>query len=122
MRPAEIGYARRAVIALSPVKPLKTNTRQEEVSQAIKDYTVGRTTVSDFKMSLQRRNVNIDEKLERLIQRHEVGDTVSFSQFGSLIFRKLNGQELYANNTKINLNSNEVSMPSTFQQSFQGTD
>jgi len=47
-----------------------------------------------------------------MLQKHEAGDTQSYNQFGKLIFRQLNGSELYRNNDKINLNTGEVSIPS----------
>ena len=71
---------------------------------------------------MRSNNVNVDEQLERMLQRHEAGDSVNYVQFGKLIFRELNGQELYRNNSKINLNAAEVSVPSSISGSFVGVE
>ena len=49
--------------------------------------------------------MKIDGALERAIRRHEAGETVSYSTFGTLIFRQMNGSnEAYNRVDKINMN------------------
>ena len=76
-----------------------------QLSQAIKDYTAGRSNLGEFRLALAGK-ITIDGKLERLIRQHEAGDSVSFATLGSLIFRQIEGScDNYNRVDKISLNN-----------------
>lgn len=61
------------------------------MAKAITDYTKGDMNLNDFKGKLTEYNVKVDTKLDQMIRKHEVGDFVSYNEFGKHIFRNLNG-------------------------------
>ena len=97
--------------------------RKRKISDAIKSYTLGDSTLNQFR--LQLAGVKIDGALERAIRRHEAGETVSYMTFGTLIFRQMNGSnEAYNRVDKINMNNPAqvapVNAARPFQQQAQG--
>ena len=54
---------------------------------AVTDYTRGAITVNNFKEKLAAYNVPVDSNLDKLIRKHEAGDSISYSEFGKHIFR-----------------------------------
>lgn len=91
---------------LSPRSLEVFDERKQKISQAIKDYTMGNSDVGQFRLALAG-HVTIDGHLERALRQHEAGDTVSYTTFGTLIFRQmnnLNGNAGYNRVDKISMN------------------
>jgi len=92
--------------------------RKFKISQAIKLYTQGDSDLGQFRLALAGK-VNIDGALERAIRRHEAGDTVSYSTFGTLIFRQMNGMnESYNRVDKISMNDPAQVAPANARRAF----
>jgi len=66
------------------------NTIKAQLSDAIKDYTAGRSNLGQFRLALAGK-VPVDGQLERVLRKHEAGDSQSYSTFGKLIFRHVDG-------------------------------
>jgi hypothetical protein len=47
--------------------------------------------VNNFREKLSEYKVPIDANMDKLIRKHEAGDSVSYKEFGKNIFRQLNG-------------------------------
>lgn len=91
---------------LSPRSIEVLDDRKQKISQAIKDYTLGNCNVGQFRLALAG-HVTIDGHLERALRQHEAGDTVSYTTFGTLIYRQmnsLNGNQGYNRVDKISMN------------------
>eukprot|EP00352_Strombidinopsis_acuminata_P005166 CAMPEP_0176367476 /NCGR_PEP_ID=MMETSP0126-20121128/21911_1 /TAXON_ID=141414 ORGANISM="Strombidinopsis acuminatum, Strain SPMC142" /NCGR_SAMPLE_ID=MMETSP0126 /ASSEMBLY_ACC=CAM_ASM_000229 /LENGTH=106 /DNA_ID=CAMNT_0017725321 /DNA_START=371 /DNA_END=691 /DNA_ORIENTATION=- len=78
------------------------------MSQAIRDYSGGKTNVNQFKSALSDNEIPIDNKLDTLIRRHESGDTIKYNEFGKHIYPQLNGAEVYNRVDKINMNNPKI--------------
>ena len=92
--------------------------RKQKISQAIKDYTQGTTDLGQFRLALAGK-VTIDGALEKALRRHEAGDTVSYSTFGTLIFRQMNGlNEGYNRVDKISMNDPSQVAPANATRAF----
>mmetsp|Transcript_5577 Transcript_5577/g.3949 ORF Transcript_5577/g.3949 Transcript_5577/m.3949 type:complete len:123 (+) Transcript_5577:317-685(+) len=84
------------------------NILQDDMSKAIKDYSAGKMNVNDFKSALAQNEVQIDNKLDTLIRRHESGDTIKYNEFGKQIYSRMNGSEIYNRVDKINMNDHKI--------------
>ena len=74
------------------------------LSNAIRDYTSGKSNLGDFRLALAGQ-VPIDGKLERMLRQHEAGDSQSYANFGKIIFRQVDGDcEYYNRVDKISMN------------------
>jgi hypothetical protein len=68
--------------------------------------------------------VEVDDKIQSLINKQEAGEPVSYHTYGSHIFRKLNGTDSYNRVDKINLNNSKIvateklSKPFSYAQSL----
>lgn len=92
--------------------------RKQKISQAIRDYTQGTTDLGQFRLALAGK-VTIDGALERALRQHEAGDTVSYSTFGTLIFRQMNGlNEGYNRVDKISMNDPSQVAPANAKRAF----
>ena len=61
------------------------------MAKAIQAYTKGNMDSNTFRSQLSTYNVPIDATMDKLIRRHEGGDFISYNEFGTNIFRQLNG-------------------------------
>ena len=87
------------------------NAFQDDMSSAIKSYLKGESSQNDFRAKLMESEVPIDDKIEGMIRKQECGDSLNYHQFGSHIFRQLNGTEAYNRPDKPNMNNNKIVSP-----------
>ena len=67
------------------------NKFQEEMAVAIGQYSNGKMSLNDFRAELYDKNVKIDADMDKLLRKHEAGDTQSYAEFGKRIYRQMNG-------------------------------
>ena len=93
------------------------NPTKTLLSNAIKDYTAGRSNQGEFRLALAGR-VPIDGKIERLLRQHEAVDNQSYASFGKLIFRHIDPDcSSYNRVDKIGMNDpSSVSPDKAFRQ------
>jgi hypothetical protein len=53
-------------------------------------------------------NVPVDDKIKKIIAKHEVGDNCSFREMSTHVFRQLNGNDNYNRVDKISLNCEQT--------------
>jgi hypothetical protein len=82
------------------------NYFQDDVSTAIKDFTGRKITSAEFKAKLSECEVKVDDHINKMILKHQAGDSVSYNAFGTYIFRQLNGRG--AINTVDKITRNDV--------------
>ena len=56
-------------------------------------------------------NVNVDADMDKLIRRHEAGDSQSYCEFGKRIFKQVNGTDFYNRVDKVNMNNTKIVAP-----------
>ena len=61
------------------------------MSKVISAYSQGKMSLNDFRAELMDHNIKVDADMDKLIRRHESGDTQSYVEFGKRIYRQLNG-------------------------------
>ena len=67
--------------------------RKEYLRHQLTKYKEGEVTASDFKQKLAQNDIEISPQLSTLFRKNEVGDNVSFLQFGKEIFRQVEDKE-----------------------------
>jgi len=72
------------------------------MAKVIGAYSDGKMTLNDFRAELMDHNIKVDPDLDKLIRKHESGDTQSYVEFGKRIYRQLNGTEMVNRVDKIN--------------------
>ena len=92
--------------------------KQEEMSEVIQSYLKGNTSQNDFRAQLMFKEVKMDEKLEGMIRKQECGDSVSYNQIGTHIFRQLNGTDTYNRVDKPNMNNAQIVNPDKSGKAF----
>ena len=64
------------------------------------------------------KNITVDDKLERMISKHENGDFQTFDRMGTHIFRQLNGCDTYNRVDKPNMNNAAIVNPDKSGKAF----
>ena len=88
------------------------------MSGTISSYLKGECNRNDFRAQLLFKDIKIDDKLEAMIRKVECGDNVSYNQFGTHIFRQLNGSDCYNRVDKINMNNVNIVSPEKTGKAF----
>ena len=87
------------------------NAFQEDVGKTLQNYTSGNVNGKHLRQKLAEYNVTIDPQIDKLIRKHESGDFVNYNEIGKLVYRQLNGTDLYNRVDKINLNNPKIVSP-----------
>lgn len=64
-----------------------------------------------LRQKLREYNVTIEPQIDKLIRKHESGDFVSYNEIGKLVYRQLNGSDLYNRVDKVNMNNPLIVSP-----------
>ena len=78
--------------------------------------------MNEFRAQLMFKDIPIDEKLDGMIRKQECGDSVSYNQMGTHIFRQLNGNDAYNRVDKPNMNNSKLVAPDNSGKAFQETE
>jgi hypothetical protein len=85
-----------------------SNKIQTALSLKIRGYLDGSVNKNEFKVALAKADVPIDDKLQKMIQKNEIGDKANYHQMGSHVFRQLNGSIKQNQPDKIGLNNKSL--------------
>jgi len=72
---------------LSAVDELQGGTRADRINYVLSQFIDGNTTSKQFRHQLQQCQVPISDEIERLIRKHESGNSTKYREYAKVIFR-----------------------------------
>ena len=87
------------------------NAFQEDIGKTLQNYSSGTVNGQQLRQKLREYNVTIEPQIDKLIRKHESGDFVSYNEIGKLVYRQLNGSDLYNRVDKVNMNNPLIVSP-----------
>eukprot|EP00746_Dinoflagellata_sp_MGD_P166145 gnl/MRDRNA2_/MRDRNA2_95853_c0_seq1.p1 gnl/MRDRNA2_/MRDRNA2_95853_c0~~gnl/MRDRNA2_/MRDRNA2_95853_c0_seq1.p1 ORF type:complete len:645 (+),score=98.16 gnl/MRDRNA2_/MRDRNA2_95853_c0_seq1:77-2011(+) len=74
-------------VPLGAVDELQGGTRADRINHVLSQFIDGITTSKQFRQQLQQCQVPLTEEIERLIRRHESGNSTKYRDYAKVIFR-----------------------------------